>query len=446
MSYFIEDSGNGEPSPESSPEPVVAVLRTGSVVAGLYPGPLPSAFPEAYDAGSLNTEPVVADSGYPAPDGSAASGISSSCNPSGSQDALQPIDATQAPAASVLDVCDDTNIVVSDLSEPSPSFLGSLDAVVVAEAIGIGEMVSYYSTTHGGWIPAHVVGHNFIDGVLKSYDLNIKKRAFPYRIDVGDGRLALSAPPPESTAATSSSDSPLIAGSAAVADVGHLNPVAMAGEPPSHDGPDSREPAVHDATAMLEVGQPALSMPPQEGTAAASSSDSPLIAGSAAVADVGHLNPVAVAGEPLSHDGPDDALSAVSWSESAESVVDIGPHFDTDSIASTEAPGVRLHHVRHGRRAPQPTRRFPPPCHCSCASTPAQALGPRSRLTRRCNCPMCGHRSVEQGHGCHIRMEIPLDFTGLVICPHCDDFCMAFLRWGDIFYANGAVWPQCRDP
>ena len=440
MSYFIDDAGDGEPSPEPSPEPVVAVPCTGSVAAGLFPGGLPSAFPEAYEAGSLQTEPVAADSGYPAPDGSAASGISSSCNPSGSQGALQPDDATEAPADSVLVFCE---------GKWCRESRGSMEAVVVAEAIGIGEMVSYYSPTHNAWLPAIVLGYNFIDGVLVSYDLDIKHHALAGKIERRDltalrgvGQSALPLPPQEGTAPASSSGLQLIAGSAEVADVDHSIPFTVAREPPSSDGPISREPAVHDTPAMLVVGQPALSMPPHEGTAAVSSSDTPPNAGSAAVADVGHLNPVAVAGEPPSHDGPDDAVSAVTFSDLAESVVDIGPHFDAASITSTAAPEVPTDRVGHGRRAPRPPRQYGPPCRCGCHSTRAEGLGPRSTLARRCSCPMCGHRSVEQGHGCHNRVEIPVDFTGVVLCPRCCHFCMAFLRWGDAFYDSGGQWPR----
>ena len=196
---------------------------------------------------------------------------------------------------------------------------------------------------------------------------------------------------------------------------------------------------------MLEHGQPALSMPPHEGTAAVSSSDTPPNAGSAAIADVGHLNPVAMAGEPPSHDGPDDAVSAVTFSDLAESVVDIGPHFDAASITSTAAPEVPTDQVGHGRRAPRPARRYGPPCRCNCHWTSNEGLGPRSRLARRCCCPMCGHRSVEHGQGCHVRLEIPLDFTGLILCPRCRHFCMAFLRWGDAFYDSGGQWPRPPD-
>ena len=59
---------------------------------------------------------------------------------------------------------------------------------------------------------------------------------------------------------------------------------------------------------------------------------------------------------------------------------------------------------------------------------------PSSLHARRCCCPMCGHRSVETGEGCHNRVEVPRGFGGLIICSRCADFCMSFLRWGDILY------------
>ena len=59
---------------------------------------------------------------------------------------------------------------------------------------------------------------------------------------------------------------------------------------------------------------------------------------------------------------------------------------------------------------------------------------PSSLHARRCCCPMCGHRSVETGEGCHNRVEVPRGFSGLIICSRCADFCMSFLRWGDILY------------
>ena len=251
-----------------------------------------------------------------------------------------------------------------DLEEYDPAGSdSSSDAVVVAEAIGIGEMVSYYSTTHRRWVPAVVVGYHFVDGALKSYNLNIQRHAHPSRIREGP----------------------------------------MPDEPPT--------------TGLLEG------------------------ASSAEVADASAAALESVPSEAPDISGQDEALSAVAFSDSVESDSDIDGPLDAGSIASTEAPGV----VGHGRRAPRPARRYPQGCPCDCQRAPAGTLGPRSRRARRCCCPMCGHRRVERGHGCHVRMEVGREFRGVVICTNCRDFCLDFLRWGDVWYDHGQPWPY-RNP
>ena len=134
----------------------------------------------------------------------------------------------------------------------------------------------------------------------------------------------------------------------------------------------------------------------------------------------------------LSMEDP-DALAALSGPESDESLAEVGDQFDGLSLASTQAPGIPPR-IGHGRWAPRAPRLFPRPCPCRCEFAPNHHLGPRSLYARRCCCPMCGHRSVETGEGCHNRVEVPRGFSGLIICSRCADFCMSFLRWGDILY------------
>ena len=318
-----------------------------------------------------HAEPVVTDFGHAASESPAAFGSSSSGVVLGGQGTHQPDDVSRPLVAP--DPVNTANAVSHLAEHEPPGNLGSLVSAGVAEAIGIGENVSYYSTTHGKWLPAVVVGHNFFEGVLESYDLDIKRRALASRIAMG--------------------------------------------------------PVVHDLSrSSQECTAPAAGIPPSSG--------------SAEVADNILLHTVPEPGEPPSCDGPDEALSAVSFSDSVESEVDIGVQNDAPSIASTEAPGVPTHQGGHGRRAPRPARPFPPPCRCDCHNAPRESLGPHRRRMRRCSCPMCGHRSVEQGNGCHMRLEVPRHFHGLVICPRCRNFCMTFLRWGDAFYDHGGVWPD----
>ena len=253
---------------------------------------------------------------------------------------------------------------VPEAAAASDVIIDPAERVPLAEAIDLGEPVSYYSTTHRAWLPAHITGHNYWDGMLWSYDLNIKRYALVSRVTA--------------------------------------DPVA---------------------------------------SQAASSSHTPSILQPAAAAAVDPFEPVVAPGEPSAIDGAEDAVSAVSDSDSPESEVDLGTPVDAPSVASTAAPGQPIGRVGHGRRAPRPARRFAPPCGCDCHGAPNHRLGPRGGHTRRCCCPMCGHRSVERGHGCHVRVPVDRNFNGCVICLRCRNFCLGLLRWGDDYYDRGAPSP-----
>ena len=147
MSYHIDDNSDGEPSPEPSPEPVVAVPRAGSAAVGLHSCGTTSNSYETVEAGLPHEAPALA----------------------GVDDAA-------------MEVASPTAIPTEAAQGARSGSRGSFDAMPVAEAFGIGEGVGYYSKTHNVWLPATVLGHNFRDGVLESYDLNIKRGALAHRI------------------------------------------------------------------------------------------------------------------------------------------------------------------------------------------------------------------------------------------------------------------------
>ena len=250
------------------------------------------------------------------------------------------------------------------------------------EPYAIGERVYYFSRTHGAWLPAVVLGLHMRDGIVETYDLDIKREASASMLLPGP--MARDAEPPETLASSSTS-------------VDVNQPRVGTAEP---DEPIAQTLVESEPGAQTEVQGP----------------------------EEGELREEDV-----------DAVSAVSAVESIESVVEIDDRVDAISLASTQAPGL-VPLRGHGRQAPRRPRTFAPPCGCDCHNVPNDLLGPRSRRAQRCACPCCGHRSVEQGQGCHYRIRVARDFAGIVICPQCQDFCAAFLAWGDIFYDHGAVW------
>ena len=244
-----------------------------------------------------------------------------------------------------------------------------MDAGDHQHVISIGERVSYYSETHGAWLDTTVTGHNFVDGRLQSYDLAIKRHAQVSRVrrcaDVAEVATPADGGIPEALPAAGSSEMPRTSGS-----------------PEGPEGGAVHESLEPDAAELLEE-------PDEE---------------------------------------PDDALSAVLGSEQNESEVDIGTQNDAPSVVSTAIPDDILDNVRHGRRVPRAARLYPPPCYCDCQEAHPREYGPRGPHVRRCQCPMCGHRSVEEGQECHIRVAVDPRFRGLVICTQCSSFCLRFLR------------------
>ena len=277
--------------------------------------------------------------------------------------------------------------------------------------IGIGTRVYYYSETHGTWFDTTVTRHNFVDGRLQSYDLAIKRHAQISRV---------------------SRCTEVPAGFQRVPAGFQLAPLA--------DGGSQEESVESHAAKSSEVASPADGGIPEAPTAAGSS-EIPPTSGSAELPEGGIAHESL---EPL--EPPDDALSAVE-SEQNESEVDVGTQIDAPSVVSTAAPDALLVDVGHGRRAPRPQRLYPPPCYCDCQDAPHRNLFPPEGAephVRRCQCPMCGHRSVEGGQGCHVRVGVAPRSRGLVICTNCSSFCLRFLRWGDIFYDHGGPWPVGR--
>ena len=247
----------------------------------------------------------------------------------------------------------------------------------------IGERVYYFSSTHGAWLPAIVLGHNYRGyGIVDTYNLDIRRGASASRLLPGP--VARDAEPPECVASSSTS---------VAANQDHASDVQT-------EGPQAQTLAEPDQLVPNEAQDR------EEGE---------------------------------HHEEEVEAESPVSAVESSESSVDVDDRVDAVSFASTQAPGL-LPPRGHGRHAPRSPRVFAPPCGCDCHNVPNHLLGPRSRRAQRCACPTCGHRTVEQGQGCHYRVRTSRDFVGMAICPHCQDFCTAFLAWGDIFYAHGAVW------
>ena len=170
-----------------------------------------------------------------------------------------------------------------------------------------------------------------------------------------------------------------------------------------------------------------------------------------------------------------DTVSALPDSESADTVIytgsaeqfdaastipdsDAGQGFapeDAPSSASTRAPGDPAPREPHGHPAPRPGRElhgrarnsddpdYWAPCNCPCRDTLRSHgwLGPREPLGRRCACPMCGHRSIDEGHGCHFRVSARRHMRGSVLCGHCEPFCLRVLRWADRHYeANRRIY------
>ena len=139
----------------------------------------------------------------------------------------------------------------------------------------------------------------------------------------------------------------------------------------------------------------------------------------------------------------EDALSAAWSSESDGMSVPIVAPEDAPSFASTRAPGQPSTggHERdpHGR-ARRRDRQLPSMCGCRCRQVARGHLGPRGPAAKRCACPMCGHSSTENGHGCHFRVLVSPQTRGAVLCEHCCDFCLQLLRWGDSYHDMGRAW------
>ena len=166
-----------------------------------------------------------------------------------------------------------------------------------------------------------------------------------------------------------------------------------------------------------------------------------------------------------------DTVSALPDSESADTVIytgsaeqfdaastipdsDAGQGFapeDAPSSASTRAPGDPAPREPHGHPAPRPGRElhrrarnsddpdYWAPCNCPCRDTLRSNgwLG----IGRRCACPMCGHRSIDDGHGCHFRVSGSRHVRGSVLCGNCEPFCLRVLRWADRHYeANRRIY------
>ena len=333
--------------------------------------------------------------------------------------------------------------------------------------IGIGTKVYYYSETHGTWFDTTVTRHNFVDGRLQSYDLAIKRHAQISRVsrcaEVPAGFQGVPAgfqlaPLADGGSQEESVESHAAKSSevASPADGGIPEaPTTAAGSsemPPTPSSPEVLEVgAGHEsvdphAAEFPDAASPADGGIPEDATAAGSS-EIPPTSGSAEVPEGGAVVESLEPAAAELPEQPDDALSAVLESEPNESEVDVWTQIDALSVVSTAAPDALLDDVGHGRRAPRARRLYPPPCYCDCHDAPHRDLFPPESAgphVRRCQCPMCGHRSVEGGQGCHIRVGVAPRSRGLVLCTNCTPFCLRFLRWGDVFYDNGGVWPGGR--
>ena len=67
-------------------------------------------------------------------------------------------------------------------------------------------------------------------------------------------------------------------------------------------------------------------------------------------------------------------------------------------------------------------------CGCCCAGMRNRHLGPTGSQARRCVCPLCGHRAVDGGRGCHRRVRIHPRTSPYVLCRTCGHTCLAILR------------------
>ena len=154
--------------------------------------------------------------------------------------------------------------------------------------------------------------------------------------------------------------------------------------------------------------------------------------------------------EPGPVDAPSAAGSEYAPSASsapapyAESEPAFGPEY-APSTASTEAPWDPIGAAVPKAAAPAPEARPGSPhgrarargqaqwavCNCPCINVDRGQLGPREPDGQRCSCPMCGHRSIHRGHGCHFRVPVRRDALGAVLCPYCERFCIYVLRWAD---------------
>ena len=76
-----------------------------------------------------------------------------------------------------------------------------------------------------------------------------------------------------------------------------------------------------------------------------------------------------------------------------------------------------------------------PVCGCNCRDVTWRDLGPTGRWSQRCRCPMCGHRSIEGGSGCHRRLLVWQPGCESVLCPVCATHCIEVLRKEDVHRA-----------
>ena len=140
----------------------------------------------------------------------------------------------------------------------------------------------------------------------------------------------------------------------------------------------------------------------------------------------------AVSAVTVMYTGPGEQLDTTSTVPDDESEPTFGPQ-EAPSTASTQAPGDAPPRERHGRARNRHQPQWSP-CDCPCRNIPDRHLGPFEPLGQRCACPMCGHRLIHGGHGCHFRVEVTQRIQGAVLCENCRRFCIRVLRWADGHY------------
>ena len=82
-------------------------------------------------------------------------------------------------------------------------------------------------------------------------------------------------------------------------------------------------------------------------------------------------------------------------------------------------------------------------CGCHCHMLRGHRLGFRRGRCRRCACPLCGHRVVDGGNGCHKRVPVGRRTPRFVLCTTCGPTCLGILRREGAELEEGRVGRFC---